>query len=98
MDISSFKTRKTYRAAGDTAGFTKDFTAADGLGRADAVLVNVIGADRTITLDASGEGSDVFTIQDGRSPVFTVECDGVTIAAGTSADIEIIALYLDRWS
>lgn len=95
MEIGArYRTASFFRYAANTAGVTLNLESVSGLGPADAVVVSVDGADRTVQLNASGV---TFTVLDGRDPVFETRTTQVSIAAGTSANIEIVALYVDRW-
>lgn len=76
-----------------------DFEAATGFGPADAVLVNIVGADRELILwPQAGGSSTQFTVKDGRSPFFDYRVTSLRVNAGTSAKIEVFAFYRDRWT
>ena len=93
-----YKTKKSYRVAASASIFTVDLEAAGNLGAADAVVVSISGADRTVHIHTAGDSSPQdWTVEDGRDPVFEIRTTKVVVEAGTSATIEILALYIDRW-
>lgn len=94
---ATFKTFQAFRS--ETASQVDvDFTAVGSLGPPDAVIVNVVGADRELILQPQAGGtSTVFTVKDGRSPVFDLRVSSLRVNAGTSAKIEILACYRDAW-
>lgn len=99
IDRARYQTVKTYRYTANTAGVTIDLTAAGELGPADAVLINVDGADRTVQVRGTqGQAVDLFTVKDGRTPVFEVRSEEIVVSSGTSSTIEVWACYIDRWT
>lgn len=89
-----YKTAEFFRYPGNTAAIDLDLESVSGLGPADAVIVSSDGADRTVELNNSGV---TFGVLDGRDPVFEIRTTRIEVAAGSSSDIEIVVLYVDRW-